>query len=205
MAKRLNEDGLPTEVPTVASKQADVFERKAEEAPSVQPVSESEEPPTRPGKRQGLGGNDPFLFSTGDQPRTRIHVGARTKREIPVESSSGPDAMDDPVVGWLVIIGGPGKGSALRLGSGQNSVGRGTQARVRIDFGDQEISRGVHTVVTYDPKHNKFYVQQGAGTNLTYLGDQPVLSPTVLMSGDRIAIGQTTLRFSAFCDADFCW
>ena len=113
--------------------------------------------------------------------------------------------MVDPVVGWLVVVDGPGKGSAVRLGNGQNGVGRGGAARARLDFGDRQISRETHAVVTYDPKNNRFWVSQGSGTNLTYLGDSPVLAPTPLQPGARIVMGETTLRFVAFCDEDFTW
>lgn len=74
--------------------------------------------------------------------------------------------MDDPVVGWLVVVSGPGKDRALTLGYGTNSIGRGETDRVRIDFGDNQILRGGHSTVTYDPRGRTFYVQHGGGTNL---------------------------------------
>ncbi len=112
---------------------------------------------------------------------------------------------DGPVVGWLVVVKGPGRGISRRLGMGQNSVGRGENVRVRINFGDNEISRSNHTAITYDPRGNSFHIQPGTGPNLTYLNDVPVLRPTTLSDRDSIAIGKTTLRFVALCGDRFNW
>jgi hypothetical protein len=111
----------------------------------------------------------------------------------------------NPVVGWLVIISGPGRGQALTLGYGLNSIGRGAEARVRLDFGDRQISRESHALLSYDPRGRRFYLQHGGGTNLTYLNDQPVLTPTELPNGAVILMGKTELRFVAFCGPAFDW
>ena len=113
--------------------------------------------------------------------------------------------MDDPVVGWLAIVEGPGKGNAMQLGYGSNAIGRGETARVNLDFGDDQISRGGHAIVTYDPRGKKFYVQHGGGTNLTYLDDQPVLIPIELPALSHISIGNTVLRFVPLCGEKFDW
>lgn len=114
-------------------------------------------------------------------------------------------ATNDPVVGWLVIVIGPGRGNALTLGYGLNGIGRGPRARVRLDFGDLEISRDQHAVITYDPKGRRFYLQHGGGTNLTYLDQQPVLVPSELKGDETIVLGQTQLRFVPFCGVNFDW
>jgi pSer/pThr/pTyr-binding forkhead associated (FHA) protein len=113
--------------------------------------------------------------------------------------------MTDPVVGWLVVISGPGQGRTLRLGHGMNSIGRGEGQRCRLDFGDTEISRNLHATVTYDPRGRKFYLMHGGGQNLTYLGENPVLQPVVLSGGELISLGKTTLKFVALCGPDFDW
>lgn len=141
------------------------------------------------------------------EERTRL-VGGRPRRPekgIRQEGAEGSGGMDDPVVGWLVIVEGPGKGRAVQLGYGSNSLGRGASDRVKLDFGDDQISRNGHAVVTYDPRGRKFFVQHGGGTNLTYLGDEPVLTPAELPPQGRIAIGKTVLRFVPFCGTEFDW
>ena len=60
-------------------------------------------------------------------------------------------------------------------------------------------------MVTYDDKSRKFYVQHGGGPTLTYLGDEPLLAPQELRDGDLIKIGDTMLRFTPLCSADFDW
>ena len=111
-----------------------------------------------------------------------------------------------PVVGWLVVVAGPGKGRSVELGYGMNTIGRGEKSRVQLAFGDQEISRDKHATVTYDPRGGKFFLQHGESTNLTYLEDEPVLSPTEIANGQTIRIGDSTVvKFVALCGPDFHW
>ena len=118
---------------------------------------------------------------------------------------AGDDAMADPPVGWLVIVGGPGRGRVATLGIGVNLIGRDRTERVSLDYGDAMISRKNHGAITYDPRGGKFYVQHGGGTNLTYLDGEPVLSPRELEPLARVQMGNTVLRFVPLCGADFWW
>ena len=138
------------------------------------------------------------------EEHTRINIGDR-RPDDKQETAGKADGMDDPVVGWLAVVEGPGKGRALQLGYGSNPIGRGRTARVSLDFGDNQISRGEHAIVTYDPRGRKFFVQHGGGTNLTYLDDQPVLIPTELPAQSHIVIGNTVLRFIPLCGDAFDW
>ena len=143
------------------------------------------------------------LMSQVDDDRTVILSPPsrfRVAGETPVE-----DAMTDPLVGWLVVIAGPGQGNSVKLGHGMNSIGRSEGQRCRLDFGDTEISRKMHATVTYDPRGRKFYLMHGGGQNLTYVGDTPVLQPILLNGGEVIALGKTTLKFIALCGPDFDW
>lgn len=142
-----------------------------------------------------------------EEQRTRLHLpDSRTPTSEPTGAEVDADAgMADPVAGWLVVVAGPGKGRVCKLGYGTNSLGRGDGARVRLDFGDERISRENHAALTYDPRGRKFYLQHGGGVNLTYLGDAPVLTPTLLEPMQDICIGDTTLRFVPFCGPDFDW
>lgn len=116
-----------------------------------------------------------------------------------------PNPMDDPVVGWLVIMEGPGKGAFRPLGYGMNSIGRSTESRVCLDFGDEQLSRSNHAVVVYDPRGRKFYVQHGGGINLTYVDNAPVMVPMELAAGQDMILGNTRLRFMPFCGTAFDW
>ena len=145
-----------------------------------------------------------------DDDHTRIYrprsVTSSTAVPSPANSvSQGAEFSAEPVVGWLVVTEGPGRGQSLKLGYGVNAIGRGPEARVSLDFGDEEISRQSHAMLTYDTKGRKFYIQHGGGTNLTYLGDQPVLQPHEIKGREVIGIGKTRLTFIPFCGADFEW
>ena len=140
-------------------------------------------------------------------PDTELVVGRRQQADAErLQGQAVVDsAMKDPVVGWLVVIAGPGKGRGLKLGSGSNSMGRGTTNRVILDFGDRQISQSNHATVNYDPRGRRFYLQHGSGKNLTYLNKQPVLAPVELKPLSHISLGDTVLRFVPFCDRDFSW
>ena len=120
-------------------------------------------------------------------------------------ASPGDPTIADPVVGWLVVVDGPGRGASLALGYGNNRIGRAKTENVSIDFGDEQISRENHATVTYDGKHHRFYVQQGASRNLVYVNDEPVMVPLELKGGEDLLLGQTKLRFVPFCGKDFDW
>lgn len=117
------------------------------------------------------------------------------------------DFMNDPVVGWLAVVKGPGQGTSLPVGVGTNPIGRGSDMRIALEYGDERVSRQNHAVITYDPRGRKFYIQGGGATNLTYIGEdhEVVLAPTELKSGTDITVGDTTLRFIALCGPDFDW
>ena len=114
-------------------------------------------------------------------------------------------AMDDPPTGWLVVVRGPGQGQVLTLGSGMNAIGRGEPSRVRLDFGDDSVSASNHARLIYEPRRRRWLLSHGDGTNLTYLNDEVVVETVEIESGAEIQIGETILRFQAFCSAKFDW
>ena len=148
--------------------------------------------------------------SDTDDDSTRIYRPNRGEATGTASAGSSPASNEleyasDPVVGWLVIVNGPGKGKSLSLGYGMNSLGRDANERVSLNFGDEEISRAGHAMLSYDPRGRKFYFQHGGGANLSYIGDVPVLQPTLLSGGEIISVGKTVLRFCPFCGPEFDW
>lgn len=137
-----------------------------------------------------------------EDPNTKLLMKSSNQ---PVDPIITDDAMSNPVVGWLVIVDGPGKGRALKLGYGMNSIGQSPQERICLNFGDKEVSRNQHAVVSYEPRERKSYVEHGGGQILTYLDDEPLLVPVELHGGEDILVGQTTLRFVPFCGEKFDW
>lgn len=148
--------------------------------------------------------------SGGDETRVfrrsrRAHSEATNGAEVSTEAEATSQFMDDPVVGWLAIVEGPGQGTAVALGSGLNTLGRSDDSRVPLNYGDTQLSRENHATVTYDPRGRKFYLQHGGGKNLTYLNDAPVLTPVEIVANQDIVLGNTRLRFVPLCGPDFDW
>jgi hypothetical protein len=111
----------------------------------------------------------------------------------------------EPVVGWVVVVDGPGRGGYRPVYVGMNSIGRGPDQRVCLNFGDETISREQHAFITYDEDQRLFFLQHGGKSNLVRLAGQPVLSPVQLSADALIRIGRTTLRFVPCCGPDFSW
>ena len=121
------------------------------------------------------------------------------------QTSQTDDISSDPVVGWLVIVEGPGKGHSLEIGAGANAIGRERNQKLRLDFGDHEIHRERHAILVFEPRFRKFFINCGDVRNLTYLNDEVVLGATELTGGETITVGQTRLRFVPFCGPEFGW
>lgn len=111
----------------------------------------------------------------------------------------------DPVVGWLVVIAGPGRGRSLEIGAGTNSIGRAAGQKLCLNFGDLQVSREKHALLTYDPRSRRFFLNNGEVRNLTYIENEVVLAPVELKGGETVTVGNTQLRFVRFCDSDFSW
>ena len=140
----------------------------------------------------------------GSEDRTRI-VSRHMRKPSESSDVDRDDPMRDPPVGWLVIVRGPGKGQVLTLGNGMNVMGRGSDSRVCIDFGDDTIARSNHARLIYEPRQRCYLLNHGDGSNLTYLNGDVVSESVEVKSGAMIEIGETTLRFQALCSTDFDW
>jgi hypothetical protein len=147
-----------------------------------------------------------------DSGRTQIYRGAKrtpASTEYHPLSPSGnvedAEPMQDPVVGWLVVVKGPGRGQAVRIGSEWNSIGRDPDQRICLNFGDNHISRRNHAKLNYEPIARKFSITIGDGINSTYVRGENLLGPTELKASDRIRIGETELLFVPLCGDNFDW
>lgn len=111
----------------------------------------------------------------------------------------------NPPVGWFVIIDGPGKGNDLKIYNGYNSIGRDVKSRIRVDFGDDSISREKHASIIYDFESNAFFLAHDEGKTLTKLNGALVTGATPMNSYDQIKIGKTTMVFVPLCTDHFTW
>jgi hypothetical protein len=152
---------------------------------------------------------------TSDEPKTQV-LGRPTRRvenktqlfdrgELQGDLEEAADALTDPVVGWLVIVDGPGRGNYIPVGYGQNSIGRNQEERVCINYGDAQISRESHCFIVYEPHDREFTVLRGTSKGLSYLNQKVILEPRTIHSGELLRIGATTLRFMAFCGPEYDW
>jgi hypothetical protein len=147
-----------------------------------------------------------------DTGKTQIYRGSKrasaSTEYHPLSPSTNvgdTEQMEDPVVGWLVVVNGPGRGQAVRIGSEWNSIGRDPDQRICLNFGDTHISRRNHAKLNYEPIARKFSITIGDGINSTYVRGENLLGPSELKAGDRIRIGETELMFVALCGENFDW
>jgi len=140
-----------------------------------------------------------------DNEMTKL-VGPARRSGTPEPAAPPNDGGElDPVVGWLVVLAGPGRGNARRLGYGQNSIGRDKSERVSLDFGDASISRSKHAFVLYEPRKRQYFVRPGDGANLAYLNGELLAESQPLKPADIIEVGATKLRFVPLCGPEFDW
>lgn len=112
----------------------------------------------------------------------------------------------DPVVGWLVIVGGPGIGSFRPVFEGNNSLGRSPNQRIPLDFGDDAISSEEQAYIRYDSTDRSFlFVPNLAKTNIVSVNDKRPTGAVELTAMDVITVGRTQLVFVPFCGPEFDW
>ena len=112
----------------------------------------------------------------------------------------------DPVVGWLVVVGGPGLGSFRPIYEGNNAVGRAASQRIPIDFGDNTISSEEQAYIRYDSMDRSFlFVPNLAKTNVVAVNNKKPTGAIKLELMDVITMGRTQLAFVPFCGEEFDW
>lgn len=161
-----------------------------------------DDPKDDPGRGRSRGSGDRTRqVSDQSKGKTRVIFSGRNGTSIP--EFEGQD--QPPVVGWLVIVDGPGIGQDLRITAGFNRIGRDPDMSIQIDFGDEAISRQEHAVLVFDAKNNVYRIKHGSGQNLTYVNGESILDATPLQAHDEIELGKTKLRFIPLCTEDFSW
>lgn len=208
-------------MPNPASDEA-IREMLQRRAPAPAPRAEPEPPragivdsaPATPAAAVGMPGVEVPAPSAGRAARKAGRVKTRLLGFGAIENETDPFAQDRNArpsgqsmypVGWIVIADGPGRGNAFTLFDGVSQIGRGEDQAVRLDFGDNTISRSNHAAVAYDRETRAFFLGHGGKANLVRLNGAPVLSTEPLHSGAEIRIGETTLRFIALCGEGFDW
>ncbi|MGZ2257333.1 FHA domain-containing protein [Roseobacter sp. A03A-229] len=194
----------PSDVVAFAKRQLELSGGVAEEAASapvdLSATSEAAVPAPmagRSGRRAGRVKTRLLGFNRADQ-------GAQDPIGATEGATASPQNEKFPV-GWLVVVEGPGVGHSFSIFTGASMIGRGDDQVIKLDFGDNSISRHNHAAIAYDEEQNKFYIGHGGKSNIIRRNARPVLSTEELHHADLIRIGETTLRFVALCGSDFKW
>jgi hypothetical protein len=201
---------LPREQPTVDSRAMDKPAAPAGPAASPNSLSaaealrEAKSPPRRneaakPATRVVLGGPKPSPAALRDDgPRTQV---VRGKPKV-----THGAFHQDPVVGWLVVVGGLGLGAFRPIYEGNNAVGRNASQRIPIDFGDNTISAEEQAYIRYDSMDRSFlFVPNLAKANVVAVNNRRPTGAVKLEPMDMITMGCTQLAFVPFCGEDFDW
>lgn len=160
-------------------------------------------PPVSP----GTAASDPAPPTTGV-----VREGKQPDKEARTQLVRGRQTVQrgefnqDPVVGWLVVVGGPGVGAFRPVFEGNNTVGRSSTNRIPIDFGDDAISGEEQAYIRYDSADRSFLlVPNMSKTNVVSVNEKRPTSATPLQTMDVITMGRTQLVFVPFCGPDFDW
>ena len=97
----------------------------------------------------------------------------------------------------LIVISGKQTGEFLPLGSRTSVIGRAESLPLQIL--DDMVSRK-HLRIRFDKGTGKYYAEDMRSKHGVFINSRRISSETVLVDGDQILIGQTTLLFA---DKDF--
>jgi hypothetical protein len=166
-------------------------EAKAAHAAAESRHVESDSPPTTRVVRQAA-------KQAEGSPRTTLVRGKMNVQRGSFEQ--------DPVVGWLVVVGGPGIGQYRPIYEGNNTMGRSSQNRIPVDFGDDAISSEEQAYIRYDSAERSFlFVPNLAKTNVVSINEKRPTGAVELTQMDVITMGRTQLVFVPFCGPEFDW
>ncbi|MGI9379968.1 MAG: FHA domain-containing protein [Methyloligellaceae bacterium] len=151
--------------------------------------------------------SDPMAQNGAGAPEPEIPPAAqntqrvRGRPEIPET-----DFFQEPVVGWLVIVDGPGLGSYRPIIEGNNSIGWAPNQHIRLDFGDDSISAEEQAFIRYDSEDRNFlFVPNLTKTNVVWVNETKPTSAVQLKAMDIITMGRTRVVFVPFCGKEFDW
>lgn len=122
------------------------------------------------------------------------------------EPAGGDDTLDDistqilrdksnQVIGKLTVVEGAAAGQSANVYSGTNQIGRGSDMRVQLNFGDDTISRQQHAVITFDAAKGEARIYDGGKPGGVWVNDSRVTGDTDIKFGDTVKLGDTVLRF----------
>lgn len=196
--------------PKTGGNEADAADKEAAPAPAGAGLSAAEAAREVKGQTSLKAGEPPSFVAP---PTTRVVRATPEPEEAErtrlvrgkVKVERGTFAQD-PVVGWLVVVGGPGIGCFRPVFEGNNTLGRSGTQRIPLDFGDDTISSEEQAYIRYDSSARAFlFVPNLAKTNIVSVNDKRPTGAVELNHMDVITVGRTQLVFVPFCGAEFDW
>ena len=193
--------------------------RQSSPIPAAAPKAASEHPPAQSAAEAVRRAKTPTpeQLEAGD-PTTRVVRGKVDALELPTAGDSRTQVVrgkpkiaragfdQDPVVGWLVVIGGPGLGAFRPIHEGNNAIGRNASQRIPLDFGDNTISAEEQAYIRYDSMDRSFlFVPNLSKTNVVSVNNKRPTAAVKLEVMDVIGMGRTQLAFVPFCGEEFDW
>lgn len=159
------------------------------------------------GKTTDVGATDDYgnygNFGPTEVPQVKNRAAESMSKTQFVDLST-PAGAPVPVVGWLVAIEGPCRGTDYRIHTGYNYIGR--EVGDICIRGDNTISAERDANVTFIPQTRKFYIAHEQGKNVLLVNDTPVIGGGMeIQNYDLITIGTTKLMFVGLCGEKFNW
>jgi hypothetical protein len=111
---------------------------------------------------------------------------------------------DQYVCGWLVCAEGSSKGQSFPIHAGRNYIGSGADMDVSL-AGDDRVERHRHCILNYDAEKHEAVMSAGEGRGLTYLDGNLLIEPKPIEAETEITLGDSKLRYKAFCNPEFNW
>jgi diguanylate cyclase (GGDEF)-like protein len=124
----------------------------------------------------------------GDAPPSWEDPDASHEQTITKETSADPRTRRGEARPCLLVIAGANAGELFPIRQGETLLGRSRQAKVLLD--DEGISRR-HAAITRERKLVR--ISDLGSANGTFVNDERVDSPRVLMDGDKILLGSVTI------------
>ncbi|MHC4657222.1 MAG: FHA domain-containing protein [Planctomycetota bacterium] len=93
----------------------------------------------------------------------------------------------------IIVSTGPQKGDYYPLGQRTNVIGR--DEAVPIQILDEEVSRK-HMQIRFEPDKEQYYALDMKSKHGVFINGGKINNETVLVDGDQIRIGHTTLFFT---------
>lgn len=147
---------------------------------------------------QPFGGGETMRFYDSSDP------GADHYSDQTMNYSPGRVAGFTPVVGWLVCVEGPDRGSDYRIRTGYNHIGRAEHMDICVR-GDKQISREKHALIAFDSAEKVFFFGPSEGRNIVRINDRMVMMPTELEPYDIVTVGSSKMIFVPLCGEHFDW